>query len=245
MIFVNSDEQIAEFESHMQQYLQTRESFITVDTEFIRENSATPVLCLIQIATQQKIYLIDPLAVSLKFLDKYFSNSTLIKVFHSAQQDIELLSLNGLNLNRIYDTQLYEMLLSTTENISYQAIVAHYLNKKIYKDYGLSKWAQRPLSHQQLKYAKNDVSYLRDVFIKQQHLLKTLKRDHWLDNEAFIPYENDNSSLEKSINEENLPVLHSLLNQRKQIAERLQTSENFISDDLIKAICKKGTDASK
>ena len=242
MIFVDSDEKIAQFETDMQESLQKANPFITVDTEFVRENAENPILCLIQIATKRETYLIDPLAVSLQFLQKYFSDNSLTKVFHSAQQDVELLALNGLNVTNIYDTQLFEMLLSTRENASYQSLVLHYLNKKLQKIHCRSEWIKRPLSNQQLQYAASDVSHLRKVFTKQRNQLEELDRLHWLDDELHHLYSKQENSLEKSVHEENIPVLRLLAERRKQTSQELNISENFVSDDLIKSICRKGAE---
>lgn len=239
MVKIDSIEKINIFNEDIT--LKNSDDFIAVDTEFIREEISSPLLCLIQIATESTVYIIDPFSVSIDFLKPHFENQKLKKVFHSAQQDIEILSLAGITTNNIYDTQLYEMLLNTRENISYQSIVFNYLKKKLPKSHTQSNWGQRPLTNQQFKYAADDVFYLRKVFEKQQKCLKDLNRENWLDNET-----NQNPKekpIRKFIDKENLPILDTLLDWRKNKATELNIPEqNVVKDELILSILKKGTE---
>ena len=212
MIFIDSSDKVEKFNEDIQNELKYSNSFITVDTEFIRENNPLPILCLIQISTSSCVYLIDPLKVPISFLQFCLSNKSLKKVFHSSEQDIEILVNNGLTINNIYDTQLYEMLLNTKENVSYHDIVYRYLGKSLRKSYVLSNWLNRPLSYKQITYAMNDVVYLRQVFIKQQKKLRDLNRENWLDDEIIDMY-NSLSKIEKlqnSIDKDNIPIMLSL-----------------------------------
>lgn len=235
MVLVNSEETA----QWLTEDLSNDQSFITVDTEFIREVNQVPLLCLIQIATQSKSYVIDPLAIKLDFLKPFFDNSDLKKVFHDAKQDIDVLKNYGFKINNFYDTQLYEMILSTKENISYQSIVLTYTGKKLKKDCGMSDWTQRPLSKKQLSYAAEDVTYLRKVYKNQIVRLKQLEREDWLDDEiSQLPNKN---SLEDSLNEASYPLLYKLLSWReKKSKEKKVNPEMIASDRLIKSICKKG-----
>ena len=235
MILVNSEEMAQQLSAD----LCNGQKFITVDTEFIREVDKVPLLCLIQIATKSKSYIVDPTSVDLDFLKPFFANPNLKKVFHDAKQDMEILQNYGFEINNFYDTQLYEMVLSTKENISYQSIVLNYTGKKLKKDCGMSDWTQRPLNKKQLKYASEDVTYLRKVYNSQVAKLKQLGREDWLDEEiSQLPNRN---SLEDSLNEACYPLLYKLLSWREEKSkEKKVTPELIASDRLIKSICRKG-----
>lgn len=235
MVLVNSEETA----QRLAEDLNNKQKFITVDTEFIREVDKVPLLCLVQIATKSKGYVIDPTAIELDFLKPFFADSNLKKVFHDAKQDMEILQSYGFEINNFYDTQLYEMILSTKENISYQSIVLNYTGKKLKKDCGMSDWTQRPLSKKQIKYATEDVTYLRKVYKDQIAKLKQLERENWLDEEiSQLPNRN---SLEDSLNEACYPLLYKLLSWREEKSkERKVVPEQIASDRLIKSICKKG-----
>lgn len=235
MILVNSEETAQKLSVDLSE----GQEFITVDTEFIREENQIPLLCLVQIATKSENYVIDPVAIDLDFLKPFFADKNLKKVFHCARQDVEILKNYGLEINNFYDTQIYEMVLSTKENISYQSIVLNYTKKKLKKNYGLSDWSKRPLSKKQLAYASEDVTYLRKVYQKQVAQLKKLHRENWLDDE--ISQLTEKNSLEDSLNEASYPLLYKLLNWRDEKSkERKIAPELLVSDRLIKSICKKG-----
>ncbi len=235
MILVNSEATA----QHLAQDLNNNQKFIAVDTEFIREVDKVPLLCLVQIATRSKSYIVDPMAIELSFLKPFFADSNLKKIFHDAKQDMEILQSYGFEINNFYDTQLYEMILSTKENISYQSIVLHYTGKKLKKDCGMSDWTQRPLSKKQLSYAAEDVTYLRKVYKNQIAKLKQFGRENWLDEEiSQLPNKN---SLEDSLNEASYPLLYKLLSWREEKAKEKKIAPELIaSDRLIKSICRKG-----
>lgn len=235
MILVNSKETAQQLVAD----LGNSQKFITVDTEFIREIDKIPLLCLVQIATKSRSYVVDPTAVDLNFLKPFFADTNLKKVFHDAKQDVEILRNYGFEINNFYDTQLYEMILSTKENISYQLIVLNYTGKKLKKNYGMSDWTRRPLSKKQLKYATEDVTYLRKVYKSQISKLNQLDRANWLDEE--ISQLTNKNSLEDSLNEASYPLLYKLLSWREEKSKEKQVSPEMIaSDRLIKSICKKG-----
>lgn len=214
------------------------ERFIAVDTEFIREHLETPLLCLLQLATANEVYIIDCSTVNIQDLNPIFAHNEIKKVFHSARQDIEILQLHGIDIKNIYDTQLYEMILGTKSDISYRAIVLKYLGEKIKKDYSMSDWAKRPLSKKQLRYSANDVFYLRRVYKYQLRRLQELKRLNWLDDEinSLINDVEANQSLD-----EESQIIRVLSEWRRQKSDQLNKPLNdVISDQLIKSICKKG-----
>ncbi|MDR0555958.1 MAG: hypothetical protein LBG20_03060 [Holosporaceae bacterium] len=159
------------------------ERFLAIDTEFIRENQEKPLLCLIQIAAPATVHLIDPMEMDISQLNQFFANPKIRKVFHSASQDLEILSLYGVETKNYYDTQLYESVLSVDASISYQSIVTRYLDINLRKDHSLSDWKRRPLSKNQLQYSTDDVLYLREVYKKQFCKLRNCNRTDWLDDE--------------------------------------------------------------
>ncbi|MDR2268359.1 MAG: ribonuclease D, partial [Holosporaceae bacterium] len=154
--------------------------FIAVDTEFIREKMETPLLCLVQLATNAASYIVDALSLDVSFLKKIFEDATLLKVFHSPRQDFEMLCACGIETKNFYDTQLHEKLLGTDEKIGYRHLVKKYLDRDLDKDYCQSDWRTRPLSEKQLLYSAEDVVYLREVFKKQWQSLKKMNRHDWL-----------------------------------------------------------------
>lgn len=235
MIFIDSEDATQKLISD----LSDQHEFITVDTEFIREVNKIPLLCLVQIATKSESYVIDAMTVDLNFLKPFFADSKLKKVFHDAKQDVEILQNYDFKISNFYDTQLYEMILGTKENISYQSIVLNYTGKKLKKNFGMSDWTKRPLIQKQLLYASEDVTYLRRVYQKQIFKLKQLRREHWLDEEiSQLPSRN---SLEDSLNEASYPLLYKLLGWREEKSKEKKVAPELIaSDRLIKSICRKG-----
>ncbi len=235
MLIVNTEKAVLK----LKEDLNSNQDFITVDTEFIREVKQFPLLCLLQLATKRESYVIDPVCVDIKFLQSVFADEKIVKVFHDAKQDMIILEGNGFKINNFYDTQLYEMILSTKENISYRQIVMDYTNKKLSKNYGLSDWSKRPLSKKQLAYAAEDVTYLRMVYKEQMRKLKQLHRENWLTEE--VKQLIDKNPLEESLNEDVFPVLYKLLNWREDRARKEKIAlEEVASDKVIKSICKKG-----
>lgn len=207
-----------------------KENFIAVDTEFIREGYEEPFLCLLQIASVDDIFLFDPFKIDIKCLAGIFSDSKILKIFHSASQDLEALRYVGVEVNNYYDTQLYEMLLDIKENVNYAYLVQKYVNVKIKKDCTLSNWRARPLSRKQKKYASNDVFYLIEIYQKQSQKLKELKREHWLDDYLL--------KREDVFDSEVFEKLKSWCEQ-KAFSLGIEPDE-IASLDTIKAICKKG-----
>ncbi|MDR0632218.1 MAG: hypothetical protein LBF54_03210 [Holosporaceae bacterium] len=219
------------------------ERFISVDTEFIRENLKKPLLCLIQIATPSDVFIIDPIAVDVSPLDRVFGDSEIKKVFHSASQDLEMLSLCGIVTKNFYDTQLYEAILSTDSSISYQSIVSRYLDKKLEKVYSRSDWERRPLSKKQLKYSADDVSYLREVYKGQFRKLCELNRENWLDEELRRIMIKPNNDFSSTLGEHGLEIYNRLNEWRSEKAvEKDIPPESIAEDGIIKAICKKGVE---
>lgn len=237
---VNSPSSIDSFLSTLASDLKTASSedkFIAVDTEFIRENLDIPLLCLVQIATQNHCFIIDPLTVDIVFLTSIFSDQSITKVFHSAGQDIDVLHYSNIGIDSIHDTQLYEMLLSTKEYISYKSIVAHYLKKNIDKNYVISDWKKRPLSKKQLQYSIGDVVYLREVYKNQKQKLADLGRIDWLKPEMGQLSENGANHSREKDSEITEKLFEWVANRAK---ERGINAKNIADERAIKRVCSKG-----
>jgi len=153
-----------------------------VDTEFIREKTYAPVLCLIQVATEDTLVCIDPLTISNlePFLDLVF-NSNIMKVFHAPRQDLEIFyNLRKTAPKPLFDTQIAATLLGHADQIGYGNLVNAILKVSLDKKYARTDWTQRPLSAEQLEYAINDVIYLREIYALIVNKLTDNNRIDWL-----------------------------------------------------------------
>lgn len=141
--------------------------YITVDTEFIREKTYYPDLCLIQLASRDEAVCVDPLApdMDLSPLFELLQNPQVVKVFHAAHQDIEIfLHLSGKIPTPVFDTQIGAMVCGFAENAAYSQLVHSICGVTLDKSMRCTNWAKRPLNPEQIQYALYDVTYLRDVY---------------------------------------------------------------------------------
>lgn len=157
--------------------------FICVDTEFHRETTYWPQLCLIQASAPGVEGLIDPLAEDLDigpFLDLIASDKR-VKVFHAARQDMEIFNrLIGHPPGPIFDTQIAAMALGLGDSISYDNLVARVVNGKVDKSSQFTDWTRRPLSEKQRTYALGDVTFLRAAYVKMRADLESQGRMDWV-----------------------------------------------------------------
>ncbi|HEX2018344.1 MAG TPA: ribonuclease D [Aurantimonas sp.] len=157
--------------------------FVTVDTEFIRETTFWPELCLVQIASNDLAVLVDPLADGID-LAPFFAlmrDERVVKVFHAARQDIEIIyKLGGLVPAPLFDTQVAAMVCGFGDSIAYDQLVARTTDGRIDKTSRFTDWRNRPLSDEQLAYALADVTYLRDVYRTLKAQLEAEERSGWL-----------------------------------------------------------------
>ena len=138
---------------------------IAVDTEFLRERTYFPKLCLVQVAAGEHIAAIDPILIEdLSPLAELLANPTLTKVFHACGQDLEVL-LDGMGVScaPVFDTQLAAAFLGLRQQISYASLVEAYCGVRLPKAESLTDWSRRPLDPEQLTYAEDDVRYLDEV----------------------------------------------------------------------------------
>ena len=163
------------------------EQFITVDTEFIRERTYFPQLCLMQVATSKEAVAIDPIAgpeMDLTPLYDAFANESLVKVFHAASQDIEIfVKQSGRVPYPLYDTQIAAMVCGYGESISYENLVRDIVGASLDKASRFTDWARRPLSDRQLVYALDDVIHLRVIYEKLKARIAEDNRSDWLGEE--------------------------------------------------------------
>jgi ribonuclease D len=166
-----------------------KSDFVTVDTEFIRETTFWPILCLIQMAAPGVTALVDPLAPDLDLAPffRLMSNEKVTKVFHAARQDIEIIvHLGDLVPHPVFDTQVAAMVCGFGDSVSYDQIVQKITGTRLDKSSRFTDWRHRPLSDKQLDYALADVTHLIDVY---KHLAAQLEREdraHWLNEEMAV-----------------------------------------------------------
>ncbi|HCD83257.1 MAG TPA: ribonuclease D [Agrobacterium sp.] len=166
-----------------------KSEFITIDTEFLRETTFWPELCLVQMASPTLEVLVDPLAKGLDLtpLFELMANPAVVKVFHAARQDIEIIyHLGGLIPHPIFDTQVAAMVCGFGDSISYDQLVQKIKNVQIDKSSRFTDWSRRPLTEKQLDYALADVTHLRDVYLALKAQLEREGRSLWLTEEMDI-----------------------------------------------------------
>jgi ribonuclease D len=163
--------------------------YVAVDTEFMREQTFWPKLCLVQMAASGTEVLIDSLAPGLDLTPLFdlMVNEKVLKVFHSARQDIEIVHhLAGVIPHPIFDTQVAAMVCGFGEAVSYSMLVKRLLNRNLDKTSRFTDWSRRPLSERQLTYALGDVTHLRDLYPKLKAQLDQSERASWLNEEMAV-----------------------------------------------------------
>ena len=164
-------------------------SFVTVDTEFLRETTYYPLLCVAQIASSQEAYVIDALAPGIDLAPFYalMADEKVMKVFHAARQDIEIVwHAAKLIPHPIFDTQVAAMVLGYGDSISYDQLVQRITGDTLDKSHRFTDWTRRPLSDAQLTYAISDVTHLRDVYLTLVEDLKRRGRADWVQDEMSV-----------------------------------------------------------
>jgi len=160
--------------------------YITVDTEFMRERTFWPQLCLVQVAGPDEATTIDPLApgIDLKPLLDLLYDPRLLKVFHAARQDLEIFfHMTGEVPHPLFDTQVAAMVCGYGDAASYETLASQLAKARIDKSARFTDWAQRPLSDRQIEYALADVTHLRQVYVALARRLTATGRASWLGEE--------------------------------------------------------------
>ncbi|QDO99271.1 ribonuclease D [Ferrovibrio terrae] len=163
--------------------------YVTVDTEFMRETTYWPKVCLIQIAGPDEARVIDPLAegLSLEPLLELLRNKAVLKVFHAARQDLEIFyKLMGEVPAPLFDSQVAAMVCGFGDQVSYEQLVSKLAGAQVDKSSRFTDWARRPLTEKQVRYALGDVTYLRKIYEKLNAKLVKTGRADWLREEMAL-----------------------------------------------------------
>ena len=201
------------------------EKILGVDTEFDWRNTYYPNLCLIQISTKKKIFLIDCLRLDSLFkLNLIFENEDIVKVFHSVRSDVTVL-FNSLNtkVSNSFDIQIAEKFLSSGDLKSYAKIVLKYLNLNIDKSETNSNWLKRPITESQINYAANDVRFLIKIYLQQKKILE--RKNSFLAVKNLIKKEIDLGSQELFI-----PRLKKMKHRKKIEKDLFMWRENIAKE---------------
>ena len=215
--------------------------YVTVDTEFMREKTYWPILCLIQVGGPDESVVIDPLAegIDLQPLYDLLINPNVLKVFHAARQDVELFHhLTGHVPAPLFDTQLAAMVCGFGDSVGYEKLAARLANAQIDKTLRFTDWARRPLTDRQILYAVADVSHLRPIYDKLCAQLEDNGRRAWIDEEMKIltspaTYENPPEEAWRRIKVRNgkpryLAILREVCAWREKEAQRRDVPRNRI-----------------
>ena len=166
-----------------------RHPFVTVDTEFLRESTFWPKLCVVQVASPEEAILIDALSEGLDLAPFYrlMGNERVMKVFHAGRQDIEIIWHQArLIPHPVFDTQVAAMVLGYGDSISYDQLVQRTVGHSLDKSSRFTDWSRRPLSQAQIVYAIADVTHLRDIYIKLTADLDARGRGEWVGEEMHV-----------------------------------------------------------
>ncbi|MBL4907640.1 MAG: ribonuclease D [Sneathiella sp.] len=219
-------------------------SYVTIDTEFLRESTFWPELCLVQIASDDEAAIIDPLenGIELKPLFDLMQNQNVLKVFHAGRQDLEIFHhLSGDVPKPIFDTQVAAMVCGYGESVGYDTLVAKITGVGIDKSSRFTDWSRRPLTDRQLEYAQADVTHLRDVYANLKNNLESTGRADWLTSEMkvlespdtyFIPPENAWKRIKARTNKPRLlAILQSIAAWREKQAHIQNIPRNRVIRD--------------
>lgn len=210
------------------------EEFVTVDTEFMRERTYWPELCLVQLAGAEEVAVVDTMAPGLDLapLATLFANPAVPKVFHAARQDIEIFVIKfGAIPAPLFDTQVAAMVAGFGDQVGYDSLVAALTGGHIDKAHRFSDWAARPLSPAQIAYAAADVTHLRVVYEKLRDRLEREGRLEWVAEEMAVlmnpaTYQPDPETLWERLrprtnNRRMLGVLRAIAAWREREAQRV------------------------
>jgi len=218
--------------------------YITVDTEFMREKTYWPILCLAQVAGPEEAKCIDALApgIDLGPLYELFDDKNILKVFHAARQDLEIFfNLTGRLPHPVFDTQVAAMVCGFGDSVGYETLIAKLTNESVDKGSRFTDWSLRPLSERQIDYALGDVTHLRPAYEKLAKKLHDNGREAWLEEEMAVLESPDtyNGNPEaafrrikaRSTGPRMLAVLRELAAWREKEAQRRDLPRNRILRD--------------
>lgn len=226
----------------------SKNNYLTIDTEFLRDKTYYSKLCLIQLAGPNvDAVALDPIATDLDWTSFHalMENENVIKVFHAARQDLEIFyQMNGKIPHPLFDSQVAAMVCGYGDSIAYTKLVEGITGEKLSKNAQFTDWSRRPLHDKQLTYALDDVIYLRDVYESLDKSLEKQKRDGWLKQEMDIltnpkTYEIPLETVWKRIKirsdkPEVLAILRNLASWREEEARKKDVPRNrIIKDDAL------------
>lgn len=230
-----------------------KHDFVTVDTEFLRETTFWPILCLIQIAGPDDECIIDPMSESIDLAPFFelMADQSVVKVFHAARQDVEIIhNLGGLIPAPLFDSQVAAMVCGYGDSIAYNMLVAKITGGQIDKSSRFTDWARRPLTNKQLDYALADVTHLRDIYLHLKSDLARQNRSEWVSEEMLVltspetydlPVEKAWTRLKMRVRKpQDLAVMQSVAQWREQEArDRDVPRGRVIKDDAIYEIAQQ------
>ena len=248
ILYINDEKSLKTFCEEIR-----HENVLALDTEFIREKSYYPQLCLLQIAAGNQIACIDPLAItSLDPLLDIIYDSSKVKLFHAARQDLEIFfQLRNSIPKPVFDTQIAATLLGFNDQCGYAALISKMLDVQLDKDQARTDWSQRPLNNRQIQYAANDVRYLLQAYPLIIDKLSSQNRTEWLaDDFEYLTddslYRIDPESTWRRVSGHNklkprqLAVLQKLAAWREQTAINRDRPRRWIlADDILISLAQQ------
>jgi ribonuclease D len=245
--YIDRPDQLAELCSRI-----SKEPWIALDTEFLREKTYYPIFCLLQIATPEWVVCVDPIVLpDLTELFDVINDPAIIKVLHSCRQDLEIFyQLSGKVTTPVFDTQIAAPLLGFQENPGYAMLVSSFLNVNLSKAHTRTDWSIRPLSKDQIQYAADDVIYLCKIYKIICQKLEETGRSEWLTkdferledkelyqvspNKAWLKFKGI-----KRLTGKQLSIIQSLTAWREETAQAENRPKNWlVRDDLLIELAK-------
>lgn len=228
----------------------SKSAFVAVDTEFMRESTYWPRLCLVQLAGEDEAAAIDPLAEGMELAPLFalMADEAVLKVFHAARQDLEIFAqLTGQVPRPVFDTQVAAMVCGLGDQIGYEAIARRLAGVAIDKDSRFTDWHRRPLTARQIAYALADVTHLRTVHERLAAMLAENGRGGWIDGEMAALTSLDTYRMEpgeawrrirtKARKPRQLAALRELAAWREETARRRDLPRNRVArDELLERI---------
>ncbi len=247
-MYISKTEELNEFVERARRF-----RVIAVDTEFLREKTYHPMLCLIQVATAEEAVAIDPLAVDdMSALADLLKDASCTKVFHACDQDLEVIhDALGVYVEPVFDTQLAAAFLGHRMQLGYGALVLEYQDVRLPKADGLTDWSKRPLDKSQLEYALDDVYYLPAIYDQMMEDLIRRDRLGWFQPEMAALA--DPSRIERdpakaylhlkrssSLTRKQLAIAREICIWRESVASRKNLPRKWVlSDDMVVEIARR------
>lgn len=195
--------------------------YIAIDTEFLREKTYYPKLCLLQMGIENEIAIVDPFKIrNLAALADVLVDPSIVKIFHACSQDVEILyHETGIVPSPIFDTQIAAAVLGKTQQASYSSLVSQYCDVNLPKKDSFTDWSQRPLSDSQIHYAADDVKYLPQIYYEMLAQLKKKNRLSWLEETFADLSKKEKYEIDPRVRYKKLKRVNQL-NARQQAAAR-------------------------